>query len=127
MSYGLPQKPTVPQEGIKNTSGRIDVDHLAFPASAYYAKLVAHGGIGKFGRSHHSQHHLTKTSMTTSGPKVHNRKSNEDPAYEPPNGVGGLRMLKIGHRDANEDANARDLSKSVMMFMGIGGKEMTDL
>ena len=36
-------------------------------------------------------------------------------------------MFKRGHIDANEDAKSRYLSKSAMMFMGIGGNEMTDL
>ena len=125
--YRLPQKPTAPQEGMKDTSGRMDVYRLSFPAYAHHTNSVVHGGIIKVGRGHHSQHHLAKPSLTTSGPKVHKRKSNEDPAYEPPNGVGGLRMFKRGRRDANEDVDARDISEAAMMFMDIGGKEMTDL
>ena len=36
-------------------------------------------------------------------------------------------MYKRGRRDVNKDAKYRDLSEAVIMFMGIGGKEMTDL
>ena len=67
----------------------MDIDHHAFPASTHHTKLVAHEAIGKFGCGCHSQHHLAKPSLTTSGPEIHKRKSNEEPAYEPPNGVGG--------------------------------------
>ena len=107
---------------MKDTSGRMNVYHRAFPASDHHIELVAHGGVGKFGRGHHSQHHLAKPSLTTFGPKVHKKKSNEDPAYEPPNGVGGLRVFKRGRTDANEDADTRDLSEAAMIFMGIDGE-----
>ena len=95
--------------------------------SAHHAKLVAHGGIIKFGRGHHSQHHLAKLSLTTYGPKVNKRKSNKDWAYKLPIDIGGLSIFKRGHRDTNEKAEARDLSKAEMLLMGIGGKEMTGL
>ena len=36
-------------------------------------------------------------------------------------------MFKRGRRYYNENDNARDLSEADMIFMGIGGKEMTDL
>ena len=36
-------------------------------------------------------------------------------------------MFKRGLRDANEDVESRDLSEAAMMFMGVGGKEMTNL
>ena len=36
-------------------------------------------------------------------------------------------MFKRGRRDTNENSDARDLIEAWMMFMGIGGKEMTDL
>ena len=36
-------------------------------------------------------------------------------------------MFKSRRRDANKNADARGLSEAEMMFMGIGGKEMTDL
>ena len=36
-------------------------------------------------------------------------------------------MFKISCRDANKDAKYRDLSEAVIMFMGIGGKEMTNV
>ena len=36
-------------------------------------------------------------------------------------------MVKTGRRDSNKYANARDLSEESMIFMGIGGKEMTAL
>ena len=36
-------------------------------------------------------------------------------------------MFKRGRRDANEDAEARDLSEAEILFMGMDGKEMTDL
>ena len=36
-------------------------------------------------------------------------------------------MFKRGRRDSNKNANDRDLSEGEMMFMGIGGKKMTDL
>ena len=36
-------------------------------------------------------------------------------------------MVKRGHRGSNEDADDRDLREEAMMFMGIGGKEMTKL
>ena len=36
-------------------------------------------------------------------------------------------MFKRGRIYANDDAKARDLSEASMMFMGIGGKEMTNL
>ena len=92
--YGLPQKPTVPQEGMKEKSGSMDVDRRAFPESVHHTKLVAHKGIGKFVRCSYSQHHLAKHSLTTSGPEVHKSKSNEDPAYNPPDGVGEMKMCK---------------------------------
>ena len=36
-------------------------------------------------------------------------------------------MFKRGHIYSNKNANIRDLSEVEMMFMGIDGKEMTDL
>ena len=36
-------------------------------------------------------------------------------------------MFKRVRRDANGNNDARDLSEAEMMFMGIGGNEMTDL
>ena len=36
-------------------------------------------------------------------------------------------MFKIGRRDANYNDDDRDLSEAEMMFMDIGGNEMTDL
>ena len=39
----------------------------------------------------------------------------------------GLRMFKRRHRDSNKETEARGLIKAAMMFMGIGGKGMTDL
>ena len=36
-------------------------------------------------------------------------------------------MFKRGHIYSNKNANIRDLSEVEMMFMGIGGREMTDL
>ena len=36
-------------------------------------------------------------------------------------------MFKRGRRDDNEDADARELINAVIIFMGIGGKEITDL
>ena len=112
---------------MKDTSGRMDVYRLSFPAYAHHTNSVVHGGIIKVGRGHHSQHHLSKTSLTTSWPEVHKSKPNEVPVYDPPNGVGGLRMFKRGRRDANDNANARDLREAKIMFMGIGGNLMTDL
>ena len=38
-----------------------------------------------------------------------------------------MRTFKRGRIDANKDAKTRDLSEAEMMFMGIGGKEITDL
>ena len=40
---------------------------------------------------------------------------------------GGVMMFKRGRRDANKDAESRYLSEAAMIFMGIGGEEMTDL
>ena len=36
-------------------------------------------------------------------------------------------MLKRGLRDANADADAKEIINEEMMFMGIDGKEMTNL
>ena len=36
-------------------------------------------------------------------------------------------MFKRGRRDANDNDDDRDLSEAEMMFMDIGGNEMTDL
>ena len=38
-----------------------------------------------------------------------------------------MRIFKRGRRYYNDNDNARDLSEADMIFMGIGGKEMTDL
>ena len=38
-----------------------------------------------------------------------------------------MRIFKRGRRYYNDNENARDLSEADMIFMGIGGKEMTDL
>ena len=86
--YVLLQKPTVPQEGMKDT-GRMDVYQIAFPSSTHHTELVVHRAIKKYGCGRHRQHYLAKHSLTTSGTKVHKRKSNEDLAYEPQNGVKG--------------------------------------
>ena len=125
--YGLPQKLTAQQEGMKDKYESMDVDHHAFPDSAHHTKLVAHGGIGKFGRGFYNQHHLDKHSLTTSGPEVHKRKSNEDPAYNTQTGVGEMMMYKRWRRYANKEADASKVSDMEMMFMGIGGKEIINL
>ena len=40
LPYGLPQKPTAPQEGMEDTSERMNVNHRAYPASAHHIELV---------------------------------------------------------------------------------------
>ena len=112
---------------MKYTSGRMNVNHRDLPASDHHTELVAHGGIRKIMRGRHSQHHLVKPSLTTSGPEFHKRESNKDPADEPPNGVRVMRMFKRGLRYANKDANSSDLIEAAMVFMGTSGKEMTNL